>query len=96
MFACIISDREDALEVARSFSPRVQKLSSADYADLRRLRPGAAICVNLRPSADETPGFLIDLAGLDRLLGSPAEIARKIAAQGVSRVAVAANPDAAI
>jgi len=74
MFACIISDKDDALELARAFSPRVQRLSYVD----------------------KTSAFLIDLVGLDRLLGSPLEIARKIFAQGASRVAVAANPDAAI
>ena len=74
MFACIISDKDDALELARAVSPRVQRLSYVD----------------------KTSAFLIDLGGLDRLLGSPLEIARKIFAQGAQRVAVAANPDAAI
>ncbi len=43
---------------------------------------------------------ILDLAGLDRLMGSPAEIARKIADAtsrlAGARVAVAANPDAAL
>jgi protein ImuB len=44
---------------------------------------------------------ILDLTGLDRLLGSPADIARQIAARAAAaglrvHVAVAANPDAAI
>src|SRR3989442_14719923 len=40
---------------------------------------------------------ILDLAGLERLLGSSAEIARKIVATNPgARVAIAANPDAAI
>src|SRR5580704_9174484 len=42
-------------------------------------------------------GVILDITGLERLLGSPEEIAHRIAARATgARVAVAANPDAAI
>jgi protein ImuB len=87
MFACLVAQR-----VSQSIGPPSETTQALlDVA--REFSPRVQ-----SPAPDRV---ILDLTGLDRLLGAPADIARKIAARAAAaglraQVAVAANSDAAI
>jgi protein ImuB len=83
------------LDCAYGFSPRVEDTRKSEPLAVAR---GAVSEHDGSPCGDT---IILDIAGLDRLLGSPARIARKLVSSVTkmglaANVAIAGNPDAAM
>src|SRR6185437_12196065 len=99
--------KEDAahaalLDCAHGFSPRVEDCSIHSEHSEESLSSGLLVRIGIPLCARNGSGTVIlDIAGLDRLFGPPANIARALTARAAAlglavNVAIAGNPDAAI
>jgi protein ImuB len=103
-------EQEDAahaalLDCAYGFSPRVEDgriHSESAAADEEWLSSGLLVRTGIpRCARNKRGAVVLDIAGLDRLFGSPAKIARALTSRAAGlglavNVGIAANPDAAI